>query len=398
MLVIGFAAVSTIIYINGITNIGANLEDYSIYFSDAYIDNTRKLDIISEDKQKITINTKVLKNIGDSEKIEYDVTNASKQYDAKVSITCEPTENEYYEMEHVFEHDIIKARTYETGYITIKLKKVSVEEQDIEFTCTLKVGALEKTEINTSKVQTRCEYDEGQEWNFDYKGVEQTFEVPCNATYKLEVWGAQGGGNGGQGGYSIGNIKLKLVDKLYIYVGGAGRGTSAGYNGGGAGAGSGNGGGGATHIATLGGVLSTLSTKKESILIVAGGGGGSNSRNSLGGSGGGLTGGTGAISGNSNAAGGGGGTQVSGGGVDGSYRRAGSFGLGGNTYSIETYTGGAGGGGYYGGGSGTSGTQQGSGGGGSGYLSPSLIEGSTNTTNGQRSGNGYAKITLVSLN
>lgn len=30
-------------------------------------------------------------------------------------------------------------------------------------------------------------------WNFDYTGAVQTFTAPRDGTYKLEVWGAQGG-------------------------------------------------------------------------------------------------------------------------------------------------------------------------------------------------------------
>ena len=80
-------------------------------------------------------------------------------------------------------------------------------------------------------------------------GSVQSFTVPIDGTYKLEVWGAQGGGNwpgentiDGYGGYSYGNIKLTSGQIIYIYVG-----QSTGtYNGGGIGA---SPGGGATHIA-----------------------------------------------------------------------------------------------------------------------------------------------------
>ena len=80
--------------------------------------------------------------------------------------------------------------------------------------------------------------------NFAYTGGAQTFTVPETGTYKLEVWGAQGGTgyyngtylSGGLGGYSVGNKNLTAGNVIYIYVGGVG-GTgsnpSGGYNGGG---------------------------------------------------------------------------------------------------------------------------------------------------------------------
>ena len=60
-------------------------------------------------------------------------------------------------------------------------------------------------------------------FDFDYTGAEQTFVVPVSGTYKIELWGAQGGGlddaKGGTGGYVSGAINLEKSQKLYIYVG-----------------------------------------------------------------------------------------------------------------------------------------------------------------------------------
>ena len=180
----------------------------------------------------------------------------------------------------------------------------------------------------------------------------------------MECWGASGGNglsdgairgeSGGKGGYTKGILTLSSAVTLYIYVGGKGedgvlgQNVSGGWNGGGNATWdgsqselsgktgeSGAGGGGATHIATVSGVLSSLSSKKSSILIVAGGGGGGNWWYS-GGAGGGLTGETG----KGQIDGGSGGTQTSG------Y----AFGLGqsgvgtGNSNGVS-----GGGGGWYGG-------------------------------------------------
>ena len=303
-----------------------------------------------------------------------------------------------------------------------------------------------------------CSYTAGQTWDYAYTGGIQSFTVPCTGTYKLEVWGAQGGeafrvggkpgetgsSPGGKGGYASGNISLTQSNILYIGVGGAGLdkssagttgyGSSAyplyvvpgGYNGGGialiekahsAYAGSG---GGATHIALNAnrGVLANYVNNKSEIIIVAGGGGGSaassyNTRvTSTGGAGGGTNGGKGAdnpanvcssCGGGAYAYGAAGGTQSSG------Y----AFGQGGsvpeaywNWYTLNYCLPGGGGGGYYGGMSNagiqfTNGDTNleysehggGAGGGGSGYIGG--VTGGT-TTAGQREGNGYARITLVS--
>ena len=125
---------------------------------------------------------------------------------------------------------------------------------------------------------------------YDNINGEQTFTAPVTGYYKLEAWGGQGGNVsttdfGGYGGYSTGVVYLEKGETIYINVGGAGSVTTAqsalagGYNGGGNAFGASNGkkvgsGGGATHIATVSGLLSTLSTNQQAILIVAGAGGG----------------------------------------------------------------------------------------------------------------------------
>ncbi len=71
-------------------------------------------------------------------------------------------------------------------------------------------------------------------------GKEEEFIVPATGYYRLEVWGAQGGG-AGNGGYSSGYVKLTKGEKLYVYIGGRGLDTAyvganaqkGGFNGGG---------------------------------------------------------------------------------------------------------------------------------------------------------------------
>lgn len=249
------------------------------------------------------------------------------------------------------------------------------------------------TTTTTTQPAVSCEYSVDQTWDYNYTGSEQKFTTPCTGVYKLEVWGAQGGNSGfgaagGKGGYSYGNILLSNGTPLFIGVGGQG-----GYNGGGTGVSTseykGGNGGGATHIAqnaqnTGRGVLANYNSYRNEVLIVAGGGGGgytnvSESISQNGGTGGGETGGIGGWKGKYCVAA----NQTSG------Y----SFGKGED--HNPTYSAG-GGGGYFGGkcNSDNGNLSGGSAGGGSGYIG-----GVTNGAmeNGVRTGNGYARVTLVSL-
>ena len=280
---------------------------------------------------------------------------------------------------------------------------------------------------------------------FDYKGEVQYFTVPVDGYYKIEAWGAQGGGtngNGGKGGYTSGLIYLTTGETLYVYVGGKGgeeeketKTNEGGWNGGGYSGKNPNvysfGGGGATDIryfseTPLPNDLEWNSTKGlDTRIMVAGGGGGtfkvgSNSKQYIinPGAGGNLIGGTGTgdfrySSNNEETPNSGGGTQTRAGDAlyTASIDKRGKFGSG--TTSYQTGWGGGGGGGYYGGSTG----EGKAGGGGSSYISghkgcaapkekvfinTSMIAGDhtmpdpeNNGTIVGKSGNGYAKITLI---
>lgn len=225
------------------------------------------------------------------------------------------------------------------------------------------------------------------EKNFAYTGSVQEFIAPCNGRYKLEVWGAYGGGNPnndetpGAGAYATGVVTLKKDEKIYIYVGEHPTDAKGGWNGGGHNS---NGtiyrnyaGGGATDIA-LNNAEWDSDEHLYSRILVAGGGGGFNNRSEgsgrvefdAGGNGGADdnnwagTNGTGQDYGY-------GGTLTAGGitssGNCTSTKTNGLFGKGGSAYWMGEALGG-GGGGWYGGGSGGGRGNNGSGGGGSSYA------------------------------
>jgi len=264
---------------------------------------------------------------------------------------------------------------------------------------------------------------------FDYTGGIQTFSVPYDGTYQLEVWGAEGGysyrGNaGGLGGYAKGNVYLTAGTNLYIVVGGAGTtphgryddddtlievlDTAGGYNGGGTGADECGTGGGATHIGVFNSTLAEHGNTSGLYIVAGGGGGGKDfviggypEVEKDGGNGGGETGGRGYI--RDRLIGGGGGTQYSGGDcwidggdeedwIDTDSQQIASFGQGGNGYG-GLYSGPGGGGGLYGGG--YTDTKAGAGGG-SGYIG-GVESGEWGDDSNLRSGNGAAKITLLNI-
>jgi hypothetical protein len=137
---------------------------------------------------------------------------------------------------------------------------------------------------------------------FPYTGSYQTFTVPQDGNYKIELWGAQGGDGrywntteyrttlvGGKGAYTSGTIMLNAGSNIYIYVGGQGgrtdfnsaTGGASGWNGGGHGGTdtdgtspeAGAGGGGATDIRLTSGNWNDITSLRSRIMVAAGGGG-----------------------------------------------------------------------------------------------------------------------------
>ncbi len=214
---------------------------------------------------------------------------------------------------------------------------------------------------------------------YGYTGTSQTFTAPQTGTYKIELWGAQGGTNGtyigGKGAYTTGEISLSKGETLYVYIGGEGEANNTitnigGYNGGGYSGNNGGaksyGGGGATDIRLTSGTWNDTTSLASRLMVASGGGGAVSDTAKVGGAGGALIGAEGTTNSNSqyatNQYPAGGGTQTSAGrAVDSS--KTGSFGYA--TQIISNSWGGGGGSGYYGGATGFGRT----GGGGSSYIS-----------------------------
>ena len=120
---------------------------------------------------------------------------------------------------------------------------------------------------------------------YSYTGSTQIFTVPYNGLYKIELWGAQGGGDssypGGKGGYTSGEIYLNKDDNLYIYVGQDGSSTKTVYNNGwytrpysyNTSSGYSYSGGGGTDVRVISGNWYDFNSIKSRIMVASSGGG-----------------------------------------------------------------------------------------------------------------------------
>ena len=147
---IGFAAISTILIINGNAKVSENNEDFSVIFTAASIDGTDVYaTAVDETKKTITFTTSELKTLNQTSILTYEVTNNSSNYDAEVSVTCVPkdgTTAKYTSIKNKLENDatVVKAKSSVNGTLTVTLDRVATESVTEEYTCKLEFNAVER--------------------------------------------------------------------------------------------------------------------------------------------------------------------------------------------------------------------------------------------------------------
>ena len=152
-MMIGFAAVSTTLIINGKAKVSENNEDYSVIFTKASLDGEDVYSTAVDDTKKIiTFTSKNLMKVGDTSALTYEVTNNSANYDAEVRVTCVPkdgTTTKYTSIKNELEGNATKVLAKEciNGTLTITLDKTSTEEVSEEYTCSLEFNATERDEL-----------------------------------------------------------------------------------------------------------------------------------------------------------------------------------------------------------------------------------------------------------
>ncbi len=157
-MMIGFAAVSTTLIINGNARVSENNEDFSVIFTKASLDEEDVYSSIVDDTKKvITFTSKDLSKVGDSSTLTYEVTNNSANYDAEVQVNCKVKDNtpaKYTSIKNELENSatVVKAKETLNGTLTVTLKKASTEEVNEEYICELTFNAVERDVLGVGSI------------------------------------------------------------------------------------------------------------------------------------------------------------------------------------------------------------------------------------------------------
>ncbi len=160
LLGIGFAAVTTTLYINGTTNIKADTQGFEdkVVFKTVKLNDAESADAtISANGKTITFTTPALKSIGETATVKYTIENTS-QYIAQIgSLTCTPNEELANTYLSVVPANTLNTKTVARGAtsaedtITVTMKQsyagtagtTGPEEKSFTYTCNLSVSAQE---------------------------------------------------------------------------------------------------------------------------------------------------------------------------------------------------------------------------------------------------------------
>lgn len=284
---IGFAVLTS--NINVKTNIALRENSFNIIFKDIKITGSSA----TNETATITDDTTIdfsgdFNKPGDYIDFSFYIVNAGTLDGELSAITTNLTAEQEEYINYSFKYEVNNVDVAVNDYFSAgRVKKVNAHfeyKEDIDNFIDIETLSLE---INMTFIQPKVMLTTTV-WNYSFTDMEEYFIAPKTGTYKIELWGAEGGYKanttnilGGKGGYVKGEINLNKNDLLYVYVGehpiytsGSCFSTNENDSFNGQSQGSCSGGGGATDIRLVNGAWHSFTSLKSRIAIAGGGGGG----------------------------------------------------------------------------------------------------------------------------
>ena len=150
---IGYAAISVSLSINGNATVASDIEDFKVYFSDVLVNDVQSLNLVKSDNELTFIVT--LNEINEVYKIEYDVTNGSKLFDAALTMNCTQG-NSYLAITNEFDTSDLTALSTRSGVLTLKKTQTNSLDYDRHYTvtCTIVSTPISRDSVGSGSAVT----------------------------------------------------------------------------------------------------------------------------------------------------------------------------------------------------------------------------------------------------
>lgn len=152
-LIVGFAGVATNLLLNGTLNLASDIDgfDADVVFTRATTDEEGSA-IISEDGKTITFSSKELSILNEIARLDFDITNKNRNYDAVATIQCNNKPSEYADYVSVLPNQTtyeINASETINDFLIAKLVRVFAGSTSVttEFTCEIVATPKERDEL-----------------------------------------------------------------------------------------------------------------------------------------------------------------------------------------------------------------------------------------------------------
>lgn len=154
MMMVGFAAVTTTLVINGTLGLLGDTSSFDgdVVFTKAKTEKGGVAVIDEETSKTITFTSRELSGVNESTTLYFDITNKSRQYDAVASINCNTNAGVYADYVTVVPNKTayeVNASETVSGSLSATLVKAIAQEEgiDVAFTCTITATAKEREAI-----------------------------------------------------------------------------------------------------------------------------------------------------------------------------------------------------------------------------------------------------------
>lgn len=128
-LVIGFASIMTNLTV--ISSVGiAKSSDFKVVFTELTVDGISRNGLINDERNQIVFLSSIVKGIEAPVKLEYEISNRSRNYDADVNVVCNSS-TENVEISNTSSKQKIEAGSSIRGQITVSIKELLEEQKSI---------------------------------------------------------------------------------------------------------------------------------------------------------------------------------------------------------------------------------------------------------------------------